>query len=327
MQQRLESARSVLKLQSSCGLCCKLADPVRQRTADCQLLLNVRRTQERLDAARSALACVQAACGAVRASDAFAAILRAVLAAGNTLNHGTARGNAAAIKLETLTKLADMKVGLPPVTVQITRLSRRMPICSCDSALLSAVSPRGQCSCYFLASPSWLTCSWTCEVQVVRKRHKIQQDASAFHSAVPQACWVLQVSKPAGKEVPGPASAAKPSAEEPGSPGVDAGAALPPITNLLQVSCHLCMCVPRLAVCHAEQHRDLRHHPVQYSAGSGHWTLHEPALHAEDCACGVLNASLGAVCPAGLQDAVGPGDSVCLETCMVQSVAVTSLSS
>ena len=66
--------------------------------------------QERLQSARSALASVQAACEAVRSSQGFLAVLRAVLAAGNTLNHGTARGNAAAIKLESLSKLVDMKV-------------------------------------------------------------------------------------------------------------------------------------------------------------------------------------------------------------------------
>lgn len=40
-------------------------------------------------------------------------MLRVVLTVGNTLNHGTSRGSADGLKLESLQKLADMKVSLP----------------------------------------------------------------------------------------------------------------------------------------------------------------------------------------------------------------------
>ena len=50
------------------------------------------------------------ACRCIQSSPHLKDVLRATLAAGNMLNHGTARGNAAAVKLETLIKLVDMKV-------------------------------------------------------------------------------------------------------------------------------------------------------------------------------------------------------------------------
>lgn len=53
---------------------------------------------------------VSRACSQIRSSNALATILRAVLAVGNVLNYGTARGNAQAIKLEFLLKLHEFKV-------------------------------------------------------------------------------------------------------------------------------------------------------------------------------------------------------------------------
>jgi len=40
------------------------------------------------------------------------AVLRVVLTVGNTLNYGTPRGSADGLRLDSLQKLADMKVGL-----------------------------------------------------------------------------------------------------------------------------------------------------------------------------------------------------------------------
>ena len=61
--------------------------------------------------AADALRLVARACSQVRASNALATILRAVLASGNVLNYGSARGNAQAIKMEFLLKLHEFKVG------------------------------------------------------------------------------------------------------------------------------------------------------------------------------------------------------------------------
>ena len=54
--------------------------------------------------------CVELACKQIHDSARLATVLRAVLATGNTLNWGTHRGNATAIKLESLGKMADVKV-------------------------------------------------------------------------------------------------------------------------------------------------------------------------------------------------------------------------
>ncbi len=64
--------------------------------------------------ARAAVQSVERACDQIRGSDRLAGVLRAVLATGNTLNAGTHRGDATAIKLDSLTKMADVKVR-PPV--------------------------------------------------------------------------------------------------------------------------------------------------------------------------------------------------------------------
>lgn len=60
--------------------------------------------------ARSAVECVERACDQIRTSDRLAHTLRAVLATGNTMNCGTHRGDASAIKLDSLAKMADVKV-------------------------------------------------------------------------------------------------------------------------------------------------------------------------------------------------------------------------
>ena len=54
--------------------------------------------------------CVERACDQIRTSDRLAHTLRAVLATGNTMNCGTHRGDASAIKLDSLAKMADVKV-------------------------------------------------------------------------------------------------------------------------------------------------------------------------------------------------------------------------
>ena len=64
--------------------------------------------------ASSAIECVESACGQVRSSTALQQVLEVVLAVGNTLNAGTHRGNAAGIRLDSLLKLGDVKVGLLP---------------------------------------------------------------------------------------------------------------------------------------------------------------------------------------------------------------------
>ena len=66
--------------------------------------------QNLLRSAASAVECVELACDQIRSSERLAAVLRAVLATGNTLNCGTHRGNATAIKLESIGKMADVKV-------------------------------------------------------------------------------------------------------------------------------------------------------------------------------------------------------------------------
>ena len=66
--------------------------------------------QNLLRSAKSAVECVERACEQIRSSERLATVLRAVLATGNTLNCGTHRGNATAIKLDSLSKTSDVKV-------------------------------------------------------------------------------------------------------------------------------------------------------------------------------------------------------------------------
>lgn len=65
--------------------------------------------QSILMSAAAAVECVERACEQIQDSRHLAEVLRAVLATGNMLNAGTHRGQAVGIKLESLTKLADVK--------------------------------------------------------------------------------------------------------------------------------------------------------------------------------------------------------------------------
>lgn len=62
--------------------------------------------------ATGAIECVERACQQIIASERLYVVLRVVLTVGNTLNFGTHRGNADGMRLESLQKLADMKVSL-----------------------------------------------------------------------------------------------------------------------------------------------------------------------------------------------------------------------
>ena len=61
--------------------------------------------------ATDALRLVSRACSQIRSSNALATILRALLAVGNVLNYGSARGGAQAVKMEFLLKLHEFRVG------------------------------------------------------------------------------------------------------------------------------------------------------------------------------------------------------------------------
>ena len=63
-----------------------------------------------LQSADASIRVVEQACKQIRFSTGLQKILRFVLATGNLLNAGTNRGNAQGIKLDTLMKLADVKV-------------------------------------------------------------------------------------------------------------------------------------------------------------------------------------------------------------------------
>lgn len=63
--------------------------------------------------AHESIKVVATACQQVRGSNNLLQLLRLVLATGNLLNAGTNRGNAQGIKLDTLMKLADVKVKTP----------------------------------------------------------------------------------------------------------------------------------------------------------------------------------------------------------------------
>lgn len=64
--------------------------------------------------ATDALECVERACQQIMCSEQLYCVLRVVLTVGNTLNFGTHRGAADGVRLESLKKLADMKVPAPP---------------------------------------------------------------------------------------------------------------------------------------------------------------------------------------------------------------------
>lgn len=60
--------------------------------------------------AKASIDSVNAACEQVGSSQHLQGVLRAVLAVGNALNTGTARAQANGVKLDSLMKLADVKV-------------------------------------------------------------------------------------------------------------------------------------------------------------------------------------------------------------------------
>ena len=86
--------------------------------------------------ARASVECVNQACREVSESQRLQAVLRAVLATGNALNTGTPRANAEGIKLESLLKIADVKVRLGGLShwgqkAALTRQSFPGRLCSC----------------------------------------------------------------------------------------------------------------------------------------------------------------------------------------------------
>ena len=67
-----------------------------------------------IDTASEAIECIERACQQIMAAERLHKVLAVVLTVGNTLNWGTHRGNANGIRLESLHKLADMKVAFCP---------------------------------------------------------------------------------------------------------------------------------------------------------------------------------------------------------------------
>lgn len=63
-----------------------------------------------MHSAEASITAVEKAIQQVQSSSGFRQILRAVLTTGNLLNAGTNRGNAQGVKLDSLLKLADVKV-------------------------------------------------------------------------------------------------------------------------------------------------------------------------------------------------------------------------
>ena len=76
-----------------------------------------------IDTASEAIECIERACQQIMSAERLHKVLAVVLTVGNTLNWGTHRGNANGIRLESLHKLADMKVDsaaqrpLPPLAI------------------------------------------------------------------------------------------------------------------------------------------------------------------------------------------------------------------
>ena len=130
--------------------------------------------QDHLAAAREALLKVQQACKETCSSSELKQVLAALLATGNCLNFGTKRGAAAAIKLDMLAKLADMKV--PPKTTSLhdqcwLNVSHTcecwMPVV-CSMHGLKVCRPQGSSASFIVWLPIWLvSCRW-------RTRHERQ---------------------------------------------------------------------------------------------------------------------------------------------------------
>lgn len=92
IQQRQDTMQSLIRQQTAC-----LANPVH-----C--------VQGIVGSAKASIDSVEAACEQVGSSRRLQGLLRAVLAVGNALNTGTARASAEGIKLDSLLKMADVKV-------------------------------------------------------------------------------------------------------------------------------------------------------------------------------------------------------------------------
>ena len=73
------------------------------------------------------MVCVERACRQIVTTERLHMVLRVVLAVGNTLNDGTHRGNADAVRLESLHKLADMKVSRPANLIMAIALPDHWP--------------------------------------------------------------------------------------------------------------------------------------------------------------------------------------------------------
>lgn len=71
--------------------------------------------------AKASIDSVDAACQQVGSSQHLQGVLRAVLAVGNALNTGTARAQANGVKLDSLMKLADVKVLAVPAQHRVVR--------------------------------------------------------------------------------------------------------------------------------------------------------------------------------------------------------------
>ena len=70
-------------------------------------------SQGLIDTASEAIECIERACHQIMSAERLHKVLAVVLTVGNTLNWGTHRGNANGVRLESLHKLADMKVSQP----------------------------------------------------------------------------------------------------------------------------------------------------------------------------------------------------------------------
>ena len=81
---------------------------IRQQTACLANLVHC--MQGIVGSAKASIDSVEAACEQVGSSRRLQGLLRAVLAVGNALNTGTARASAEGIKLDSLLKMADVKV-------------------------------------------------------------------------------------------------------------------------------------------------------------------------------------------------------------------------
>eukprot|EP00850_Spirogloea_muscicola_P000424 SM000002S05504 [mRNA] locus=s2:265150:267773:+ [translate_table: standard] len=127
-----QSAIPVDTLTSSEQFLAAMAQVPRLRTK-VQVMIFVRHFDAVVKDAMEALATVQQACKQVRGSALLRFILAACLAAGNELNAGTARGSALGVRLDSLSKLADLKVTSVSAVVVQPRKPSSVPAARPDS--------------------------------------------------------------------------------------------------------------------------------------------------------------------------------------------------